>query len=60
MKILAYNNQALSIDGKGIYIEDLSALAENGSLIKIVTPIVNKGDLIYLDVDGKEINCIGC
>lgn len=53
MKILAYNNQALSIDGKGIYIENLSALAENGSLIKIVTPIVNKGDLIYLDVDGK-------
>ncbi len=53
MKILAYNNQALSIDGKGIYIENLSALAENGSLIKIVTPIVNKGDLVYLDVDGK-------
>ena len=53
MKILAYNNQALSINGKGVYIEDLSALAENGSLIKIVTPIVNKGDLIYLDVDGK-------
>ena len=53
MKILAYNNQALSIDGKGVYIENLSALAENGSLIKIVTPIVNKGDLIYLDVDGK-------
>lgn len=53
MKILAYNNQALSINGKGIYIENLSALAENGSLIKIVTPIVNKGDLIYLDVDGK-------
>lgn len=53
MKILAYNNQALSIDGKGIYIENLSALAENGSLIKIVTQIVNKGDLIYLDVDGK-------
>lgn len=53
MKILAYNNQALSINGKGIYIENLSALAENGSLIKIVTPIVNKGDLVYLDVDGK-------
>lgn len=53
MKILAYNNQALSINGKGVYIEDLSALAENGSLIKIVTPIVNKGDLVYLDVDGK-------
>ena len=53
MKILAYNNQALSINGKGIYIENLSALAENGSLIKIVTPIVNKGDLIYLDVDGN-------
>ena len=53
MKILAYNNQALSINGKGIYVENLSALAENGSLIKIVTPIVNKGDLIYLDVDGN-------
>ena len=53
MKILSYNNQALSINGKGIYIENLSALAENGSLIKIVTPIVNKGDLIYLDVDGN-------
>ena len=53
MKILAYNNQALSINGKGIYIENLSALAENGSLIKIVTPIVNKGDLIYLNVDGN-------
>ena len=53
MKILAYNNQALSINGKGICIENLSALAENGSLIKIVPPIVNKGDLVYLDVDGK-------
>ena len=53
MKILAYNNQALSINGKGIYVENLSALAESGSLIKIITPIVNKGDLIYLDVDGN-------
>ena len=53
MKILAYNNQALSINGKGICIENLSALAENGSLIKIVPPNVNKGDLVYLDVDGK-------
>ena len=53
MKILAYNNQALSINGKGIYVENLSALAENGSLIKIITPIVNKGDLIYLNVDGN-------
>ena len=53
MKILAYNNQALSINGKGIYVENLSALAENGSLIKIVTPIVNKGDLVYLDLDGN-------
>ena len=53
MKILAYNNQALSINGKGIYVENLSALADDGSLIKIVTPIVNKGDLIYLNVDGN-------